>query len=139
MALIRFDVKSWEPHPTPTGALIGWLLVLAGTVLFFLCTLGIPARFVPAWLSYLGRISYGLYLFHSWMFFLVFKQAIPHLGASFPGVDVPNIVRDGAGTIAVMALSIFIAHLSYQYFERPFLRLKQRFTFVAAREDPPQT
>ena len=60
MALIRFDVKSWEPHPTPTGALIGWLLVLAGTVLFFLCTLGTPARFVPAWLSYLGRISYGL-------------------------------------------------------------------------------
>ena len=138
-ALIRFDVKSWEPHPTPMGALIGWLLVLAGTVLFFLCTLGIPARFVPVWLSYLGRISYGLYLFHSLMFFLVFKQAIPYLAALFPNLHVPNFVRDGAGTIAVMALSISIAHLSYQYFERPFLRLKQKFTFVAAREDPPQT
>ncbi len=138
-ALIRFDVKSWEPHPTPTGALAGWLLVLVGTVLFFLCSLGTPTRFVPTWLSYLGRISYGLYLFHSLMFFLVFKKAIPQLVASFPGVHVPDIVRDGAGTIAVMALSICIAHLSYQYFERPFLRLKQKFTFVAAREDAPQT
>ena len=46
-ALIRFDVKSWDPHPTPAGALIGWLLVLVGTILFFLCTLGTPARFVP--------------------------------------------------------------------------------------------
>jgi peptidoglycan/LPS O-acetylase OafA/YrhL len=71
------------------------------------------------------------------MFFLVFKLAIPHLGASFRGIHVPNIFRDGAGTIAVMALSIFIAHLSYQYFERPFLRLKKRFTFVPAREDAP--
>jgi peptidoglycan/LPS O-acetylase OafA/YrhL len=138
-ALIRFKVSSMESHPAPPGAIAGWLLILTGTVLFFLCTLGTPARFVPAWLSYLGRISYGLYLFHCLMFFLVFKQAMPLLAESFPAVHVSNIVRDGAGTIAVMALSIFIAHLSYQYFERPFLRLKQRFTFVAAREDDPQT
>ena len=137
-ALIRFDVKSWDPHPTPEGALIGWLLVLAGTILFFLCTLGTPARFVPNWLAYLGRISYGLYLFHSLMFFMVFKMAMPHLAAAFRGLHVPGVVRDGAGTIAVMASSICIAHLSYQYFERPFLRLKQKFTFVAARDDVPQ-
>jgi len=138
-ALIRFNVKSWEPHPTPAGALVGWLLVLAGTVLFFLCTLGTPERFVPTWLSYLGHISFGLYLFHSLMFFLVFKMAIPRFGAAFPGLNAPDIVRDGSGTVAVMALSILVAHLSYQYFERPFLRVKQKFTFVAAREDGPQT
>jgi peptidoglycan/LPS O-acetylase OafA/YrhL len=136
-ALIRFNEKIWEQPSTPGAALVGWLLVLAGTVLFFLCTLGTPAQFVPGWLSYLGRISYGLYLFHVLMFVLVFDTFIPHLGASFPGVHVPHIVRDSVGTIVVMALSILIAHLSYQYFERPFLRLKKRFTFVPAREDAP--
>ncbi len=138
-ALVHFKVATMESHPPPTGAIAGWLLILAGTMLFFLCTLGTPARFVPSWVAYLGRISYGLYMFHSLMFFLVFKQAIPYLGAFFPGLHMPNFVRDGAATIAVMALSICIAHLSYQYFERPFLRLKQRFAFVTAREDAPQS
>jgi peptidoglycan/LPS O-acetylase OafA/YrhL len=35
----------------------------------------------------------------------------------------------------VLALSIALASLSFHYFERPFLRLKKRFTFVAAREE----
>jgi peptidoglycan/LPS O-acetylase OafA/YrhL len=35
----------------------------------------------------------------------------------------------------VIAATILIAHLSYQFFERPFLRLKGQFTFVRARED----
>jgi len=35
----------------------------------------------------------------------------------------------------VLVFTIAIAHLSYRYFESPFLRLKQRFTFVTSRKD----
>ena len=135
-AMIRFDVKSWDSHPTVSGSFAGWLLVLAGTLLFFVCTLGIPSKFVPGWLSYLGRISYGLYIFHSLVFFLIFEILGPWLGRRFPVARLSAgsaDVRNGFGAAVVLAISIGIAHLSYRYFERPFLRLKERFTFVVGR------
>lgn len=134
-ALLYFKVQSWEPHPTPAGAVAGWLLVLAGSVIFFLSTLGTPERFVPRWLSYLGRISYGLYIVHSLVFFLVFEKSLPLLRRHFLGLILPASVRDYFWTLIVLLLSIALASLSYRYFERPFLRLKERFTFVAAREE----
>ncbi len=119
-ALLFCRVRSWDPHPSPGQAFAGWALVLTGAVLFFLAALGMPGRWVPGWLRYLGRISYGLYVFHSLLFFLVFERAG---------------VRGWSGTLVVLALSIGAAHLSFRYFERPFLRLKARFTFVAVREE----
>ena len=134
-ALLRFKVQSWEPHPTPIGAVAGWFLVLAGAVMFFLSTLGMPSRLIPRWLAYLGRISYGLYVVHSLVFFLVCEKAIPHLRRAFPGLALPLVARDYFWTLVVLALSIALASLSFHYFERPFLQLKKRFTFVAAREE----
>ncbi len=134
-ALLRFNVKSWEPHPTPMGAILGWLLVLAGAMLFFICTLGIPARFIPSWLAYLGRISYGLYVVHSLVFFLVFQKVLPYLHRLLPVVRPATVATDTLATVAVFLFSIAVAHLSFRYFERPFLRLKERFTFVPAREE----
>lgn len=138
-ALLRFKVQSWEPHPTPFGAIAGWFLVLAGAVIFFLSTLGTPSRMVPRWLAYLGRISYGLYVVHSLVFFLTFEKAIPYLRRAFPGFVLPSGVRDYIWTLIVLALSIALASISFRYFERPFLRLKKRFAFVAAREESSPT
>ncbi len=134
-ALLRFKVQSWEPHPTPFGAMAGWFLVLAGAVVFFLSALGTPSRMIPRWLAYLGRISYGLYVVHSLVFFLTFQKAIPYLRHVFPVFALPATVRDYFWTLVVLVLSIALASLSFHYFERPFLRLKKRFTFVAAREE----
>ncbi|MGZ5148312.1 MAG: hypothetical protein ACXWCP_32660, partial [Burkholderiales bacterium] len=80
-------------------------------------------------------ISYGLYLVHSLVFFLTFQKAMPFLRRQFPAVVLPAAIRDWVWTVAVLALSIALASLSFHYFERPFLRLKKRFTFVAAREE----
>ncbi len=133
IALLKFRVRSWDPQPTATGSVTGWLLILAGTCLFLLCALGTPERYVPGWLAYLGRISYGLYLFHSLVFFLVFEKATPLNGAATL-LHLPLLLRDMLGTAVVLAISVFVAHLSYRYFESSFLRLKQRFTFVQARD-----
>jgi peptidoglycan/LPS O-acetylase OafA/YrhL len=134
-ALLACKVQSWEPHPTPVGALCGWLLVLAGSVLLFLSFFGTPARLIPRGLAYLGSISYGLYVVHSLMFFLVFEKLIPALRRAFPGARMPASMRDIFWTAFVLALSIAAASLSYHFFEKPFLRLKQRFSFVAARDE----
>ena len=134
-AMMRFHVQSWDPRPTPAGAILGWLLVLAATVLFFLGTLGIRAERVPRWLAYLGRISYGLYVVHSFVFFLLFTRLAPWFESHTPLARLAPGLRASMGTLLVVAVSIALAHLSFQYFEQPFLRLKRRFTFVPAREE----
>jgi peptidoglycan/LPS O-acetylase OafA/YrhL len=40
---------------------------------------------------------------------------------------------DWIGTPLALALTVGLAALSYRYFESPFLRLKERFTFVQSR------
>jgi peptidoglycan/LPS O-acetylase OafA/YrhL len=138
VALIRFHVKSYAPHATVGEACVGWLLVLIGTLLFFVCTLGMPSKFVPQWLIYLGRISYGLYIFHPLVYFMVFNKIGPLWSHRFHSLQVPDRFSDlriAAGIVFAFALNIALAHLSYRYFERPFLRLKQRFSFVTSRRD----
>jgi len=69
----------------------------------------------------LGRISYGVYLWHYPIFYAV--------GALSLNGQVPALPRMIAGCIATLA----IATASYQIVERPALELKQRFTALRAR------
>ncbi|NKB15662.1 MAG: acyltransferase [Sphingomonadales bacterium] len=130
IALQVFDVRSWDPRPTLTGAFIGWGLVLCGTIAFFIGTLGITKAIIPGWVAYLGRISFGLYVVHSLLFVMIFDKLRPSLG--FEDITWPV---DIIATTIVFAASIAFAHLSFRYFERPILRYKSAFTFVKARED----
>jgi peptidoglycan/LPS O-acetylase OafA/YrhL len=130
IAVAVFDVRSWDPRPTLSGAFIGWALVLCGTVAFFIGTLGITRATIPGWLAYLGRISFGLYVVHSLLFVMIFDKLRPSLG--FKDITWPvDIIATGI----VLAASIVFAHLSFRHFERPILRYKSAFTFVTARED----
>jgi len=69
-------------------------------------------------LAHLGRISYGLYLYHPLVFAATNAAAAP-LG------------RDAAGSLAVHFLQYAalyaVAFASYRWFEAPILRLKARF------------
>jgi peptidoglycan/LPS O-acetylase OafA/YrhL len=65
----------------------------------------------------IGRISYGLYLWHLPIYGFVFKY----------GASMPRAVQ----SIAAVLLSFAVASFSYRFIERPFLRLK-RHTAVSA-------
>ena len=126
IAVIGFQVRSWDPQPSFAGAFVGWALVLLGTVLLFLATLG--STRVPRWAAHLGRISYGLYVYHSLVLMLVFTYALPRAGL------VPSsLVGTWLGTVLAFAISIGLAHLSFRWFEQPILRFKRRFSFVQSR------
>lgn len=102
------------------GTYPGYLLVGLGASLIFFGFLG--AR-VPAWMSpvvYLGKISYGLYVFHQIILMLVSK---------IPAGRFERPIHAGIA----LAIAIVVAALSYRYFETPFLRLKQRFEVVRSR------
>jgi peptidoglycan/LPS O-acetylase OafA/YrhL len=65
-------------------------------------------------MTYLGRISYSLYLWHSISFFIVNKWLAPF--------------TNWYGELAGYGMAIAIASGSYHLVESPFLRLKERFT-----------
>ena len=87
-----------------------------------------PLLRVPifSWLVYLGRVSYGLYVFHLLALALVAKLAfVPILGISL------NFERR---LIFSFMLTVLLAATSYRWLEQPFLKLKKRFTYSSTRE-----
>jgi peptidoglycan/LPS O-acetylase OafA/YrhL len=66
----------------------------------------------------IGRISYGLYLWHLPIYGFVFKY-----GAALPRA---------AQSVAAVLLSFAVASLSFRFIEQPFLRLKRRRTVAPA-------
>lgn len=129
-ALFGFGVKSWDAHPTPVGALIGWGLVLLGAVLIFVSLLGMPRRYAPGWLTYWGRVSYGLYLFHSLVLYATFALLLGWWGTPALFANEPGGAGLWVGTFVSILALFGLAHLSYRYLETPFLRLKDRFAVV---------
>jgi len=77
---------------------------------------------LPRFLIYLGRISYGLYVFHG----LAFQIAL-------------SMNRDRSLKVIAMrevsavAMTFVFAALSYRYFETPFLHLKKRHEIIESR------
>jgi peptidoglycan/LPS O-acetylase OafA/YrhL len=93
-----------------------------------IATLGMPLMAsrhpIMRVLVYLGRISYGLYVYH-FLFAMLFKVAI--------NVDPSGEPRDRAvRVVATLAATLAAAAISYQLLELPFLRLKARFAQVAS-------
>jgi peptidoglycan/LPS O-acetylase OafA/YrhL len=77
------------------------------------------------WTNYLGKISYGLYLYGAFMriFCIAFTEKI--YGCALAGWQM-NAVLYFTTIVSTIMLSI----LSYEFFEKPFLKAKKRFTVV---------
>jgi peptidoglycan/LPS O-acetylase OafA/YrhL len=95
-----------------------------GCVLIFLACLGVPGSHVPGKITYLGKISYGLYVFHFGLLLLI-ELCVTHNLEQWTRM----LVVDSAALMGSVALSM----LSYQYFEKPFLVMKKRFEFIRSR------
>jgi peptidoglycan/LPS O-acetylase OafA/YrhL len=123
-----------EPSPVlrAPALVTGYSATMAGTLLIFLGVLGAPAQAVPGWLRYLGKISYGLYVYHMLMFTVAIWATaraahLLHLrGAALVGMKVVT-------PLVALAFTVCVAAASYRWLESPFLRLRKRFTVVANR------
>jgi peptidoglycan/LPS O-acetylase OafA/YrhL len=70
--------------------------------------------------KFLGKISYGIYMYHWIILSLLMKYEI----ISFESMALNNLTLYG---ITILG-TILVAYLSYQYIEKPFLRLKSRYS-----------
>jgi len=73
------------------------------------------------WLQFMGKYSYGIYVYHAIIFFAV---TVMLRQKSWYGVSV---VRGVTVDAFVVSLSIAVAYMSFQFYERRFLRIKDRF------------
>ena len=102
--------------------LVGFPVVAVSCALIVVATLGIPLRF-PRWLVYLGKISYGLYVYHA-------------LGNVLSDRIIPvhnSFLQLAFRPVSALAITIALAATSYAFLEKPFLRLKQRFAHIDSR------
>lgn len=77
-------------------------------------------------LIYLGKISYGIYMFHSIAMQLIGFLTLKTVAFS----ELPDAVTIISYTVAVIVLTIVLAHFSYRYYESYFLRLKTKFSVL---------
>jgi peptidoglycan/LPS O-acetylase OafA/YrhL len=73
-------------------------------------------------LEYLGTISYGLYVFHIIVIHTTFQFCIKN------AIIIDNWLVLSGYLIITFGLSVGLAALSYHYFEKPFLKLRERLT-----------
>ncbi len=115
------------------GLMLTYPLVGIGTslIIFAIMQEGlgpIPVVLRNKRLRYLGKISYGLYVYH----FATEPAAVVITNIFFSrgrSVVYPCVLL----IITRLILTILISALSYQLLEKPFLRLKNHFTLVASR------
>jgi peptidoglycan/LPS O-acetylase OafA/YrhL len=120
----------------PSQFCFGYLLVGAGCIVLFLAVFGVSPRRLPHGAVYLGKISFGLYVFHEVAFLLV-DEAQKHAAAFVPSLRIwsPQYTSCtlAANKIIALGVTVLFATLSYRFWESPFLRLKKRFTWIQSR------
>lgn len=70
-------------------------------------------------INYLGKISYGLYLYHA-----VIKELLKTQLNFFSYTIHPSLLQNITQSIIALAITVFVAHLSYKYIESKFLAMK---------------
>lgn len=117
---------SWKIHEPATlewiPTLVGFPVVAVSCTLILLAALGSSTR-PHSVMLYLGKISYGLYVYHP-LGNLLSSKVIPVHTAFLQLALRPTVA---------LGITIILAATSYAVLETPFLKLKTRFTHIDSR------
>ena len=116
-------VNSWFIEPVLWALLFVWLINRASSGFT-----GIGAKILELKpLVYTGKISYGIYVYHPFIYFLV-PILLSRINIDFYGL--PRGIQFGL----LVGITVGIAAISWHFFENPINSLKNRFT-SASRAD----
>lgn len=128
MFALRKGFVAYDPLVSTIGHTI--VAVLFGSVLVLALTLPgdsfLVRTFDSSFLSFFGRYSYGIYVFHHPILFLT--AGIVPLGL-IPSVLGSQLLRQLVFLAIATSVSVIIAFLSWHLFEKRFLKLKAFFPY----------
>jgi peptidoglycan/LPS O-acetylase OafA/YrhL len=107
----------------------GYLCANLGCVLLFFSFLGEARLGNLRPLVYLGKISFGLYVFH-WAMLHISIRALKRLLRTH---QVASTTTNALEVALAFVLTVLLASFSYRFFESPILRYKKRFEFIRTR------
>ena len=102
-------------------------IVSAVTVMLIIGQITVKNRLVNLDIKifdFLGKISYGMYVIHP---LIIFFSAM-----LLKDINLPTVIKYIVAYAFVVGATIFLSWLSYEYFEKRFLKIKARFTAVAS-------
>jgi peptidoglycan/LPS O-acetylase OafA/YrhL len=112
----------------------GYALAAAGSVMILIAFLGIAPSALPGWAIYLGRISFGLYVYHEFAISIVNRAQIGRLlFNSVSNYPLRICLNTGLTLGLPLGLTLLAAVLSYRYLETPFLRMKMRHSVIESQ------
>jgi peptidoglycan/LPS O-acetylase OafA/YrhL len=91
--------------------------------------------FERRWLCFLGKYSYGIYMLHV-LIFGAMLLPLRRLMNDLTGSKLISVAVSGCASIIV---AILAAYLSFNLFEKQFLRLKHRFDYLQTASDQPSS
>ena len=118
---VRAHFVAWDAPQVLWDAALYPLVPIACSMMLF-AFLGLRAK--RGLLTYLGRISYGLYVFH--------LMAMHISDVALSGMR-GGLTHAALRVVVAFVLTVGIAATSYSVLEKPFLRVKERFTLVKSR------
>ena len=113
----------------------GFALAALGSVLVLVAFLGVNPKFLPGWAIYLGRISFGLYVYHDFAIHITKRIPFGHLRViqAIPSYPLRVCLYTGLSIGLPLGLTFVAAALSYRYFETPFLKMKKRHSVIESQ------
>ncbi|MBI5195502.1 MAG: acyltransferase [Nitrospirae bacterium] len=136
--LIAGIIALWPVTILQKTSLIQWKLMLTypligigmSLILFAIMQGGlgpISVLFRNKLFRYLGKISYGLYVYHIACGPLAFEITNTFVSQN------SLLVYPAARLTIRLIVTVLVSTMSYEILEKPFLRLKERFTFIHSR------
>jgi peptidoglycan/LPS O-acetylase OafA/YrhL len=116
------------------GAVIDHLLISLLTITIIIGQINISNRIVnldiPVF-RYLGKISFGIYVYHQLFIFLFTRL--------YKDVLYDGLPKYFLMFFSVLATTIIVSHFSYKYFESWFIRRKNKYSVIHSSSAPSKT
>ncbi len=132
-AVMVFLVNHGPIHRSPTGFQVFLALDFSAILLAFtgVIALALRSRLVAVLctlrpMRWLGKYSYGIYVLHLICFIYLEKRLRSLIHAHVTANKMVDIVLNG---LLIFCISILAAYLSYNLYEKHFLRLKRFFDY----------
>jgi peptidoglycan/LPS O-acetylase OafA/YrhL len=123
---VPFDFFLLHPSTTILNS-SNWMLLVIGVFFASILCITLSKNFLSTLLSikplmFMGKYSYGIYVFHFPVFMLL-KQPLAH----WAGFINNTLIRQTMISVICVCITILLSLISYHLFEQRFLNLKKRF------------